>query len=52
MITKEQEEEFKQRKSAGSKLSPEEIEEFNGSRQQFDKKQYLKFLKSTDEKCK
>ena len=52
MISKEQEEDFKRRKASGKIVSDAERSAFEATRPKLDKKDYLKFLKSTDEKLK
>lgn len=51
-ISKEQEEEFKKRRAQGSTITDAERDAFNQTKKQFTKKEYLSFLKSTDEKLK
>jgi hypothetical protein len=50
-VTKEQEEEFKRRRAAGSVVTDEEREQFNKAGAKLTKAQYKAFLKATDSKC-
>lgn len=49
-VTKEQEEEFLKRRAAGSKLSLEEVEEFNKTGVKLTQEQYQAFFDATEEK--
>ncbi len=51
MVTKEQEEEFKRRKAAGSTVSDEDRANFEKNQSRLTKRQYKAFLKATDSKC-